>query len=156
MARRKTLKEVGNMLDDLSTCVTESKNVIEIAALEDAKRILLERIFTNNKTVDGSDFGTYSPSYFALRQRKNKGNSLRKNLIFDGNLKASIQQGVNGGKNVVGFTDLDLADIARYQEEDSDQIGESIFQLNQVELDAVIEGYNSLLLAKINSCLKRA
>ncbi|MFZ1296547.1 MAG: hypothetical protein WAT16_00775 [Saprospiraceae bacterium] len=155
-----TLKQLTKKLDQLADCILMGKSRTEVEALETAKSLLIKRVFgvgANGRgfSQDGSELGEYSPAYLQRRSRKGLTN-LQKNLYFDGNLRNSIQVGINNSKKVLGFTDLDLAEIARFQEESPIQVGEKIFALNTEELDITIDVMNNGVKRALKECFNTA
>lgn len=157
---RTNLKQITKSLDALADCILQEKSRTEVEALEVAKELLIKRVFGGGASgggfsQDGSSLGEYSEPY--LRKRINKGLvNLQKNLFFTGSLQHSIQVGVNNRKNVLGFTDLDLADIARFQEESKNQIGEKVFALNDEEIGITIEVINEGVKRALKECFNTA
>lgn len=152
--RLKSLKEFGDNLENVGVCIGENKNPIEIAALSDAIAAFKFRVFGNLGGFDeqGKGLGDYSKAYLRKRLAKGK-NNLQKNLVFDGNLRNSIEVGVSSeGKNVFGFTDLALEQIARYQEE---QLNTDIFGANDEEVKVLVEEMSKQILELINKCFSR-
>ncbi len=151
--RVKNLKEVGNEFERIGFCIGENKNRIEVQALQDGLVAFFARVFGNSGgfDVDGVGLGSYSKSYFRKRLAKGK-NNLQKNLVFDGNLRNSIQVGIKDDKNVYGFTDLDLEKIARFQE---DQLNTDIFVANDEELEIVVKEIGEGILNVIQECFKK-
>lgn len=153
---RTNLKQITKSLDALADCILQEKSRTEVEALEVAKGLLIKRVFGvgpdgGGFSQDGSSLGEYSEPY--LRKRINKGLvNLQKNLFFTGSLQHAIQVGVNNKKNVLGFTDLDLADIARFQEESKNQIGEKVFALNDEEIGITIEVINEGVKRSLREC----
>ncbi|MBK7360714.1 MAG: hypothetical protein IPI96_16125 [Saprospiraceae bacterium] len=155
-----TLKQLTKKLDQLADCILIGKNRTEVEALETAKSLLIKRVFGvgasgGGFSQDGSALGEYSDAYLQRRLRKGLTN-LQKNLYFDGNLRNSIQVGINNSKKVLGFTDLDLAEIARFQEESPIQVGEKIFALNTEELDITIDVMNNGVKRALKECFNTA
>ena len=155
-----TLKEFNKKLNGIAECIAKDQNKIEVAALTAAFVPMMKRIFGEGAdggghTLDGQLMEGYSPAYQALRIRKNKGLNRAKNLVFDGSLRNSIQIGRSGNKNIIGFTDNDLAKIGRWQETSAIQINKPIFGLTEFEqqegLNKLIEGIKET----IAECLKR-
>lgn len=157
-----TLKQLTKKLDQLADCILQEKSRTEVEALETAKSLLIKRVFGvgasgGGFSQDGSELGEYSPAYLLKRlNSKYKYTNIQKNLYFDGNLRNSIQVGINNSKKVLGFTDLDLAEIARFQEESPIQVGEKIFALNAEELDITIDVMNNGVKRALKECFNAA
>lgn len=151
--RVKNLKEVANKFEKLGICIGENKNVIEISALSDSIAAFKFRVFGNLGGFDeqGKGLGDYSKAYLKKRRLKGKNNE-QKNLVFDGNLRNSIEVGIAEGKNVFGFTDLKLEEIARFQEQ---QLNTDIFGVNDDEVKIANDKMSEGILQVINECFKR-
>lgn len=164
MAKAKNLKEVVKQFDSIAKCLTEQKNQIEIAALNAGMIPMLRRIYGDatgggGVTIDGSSFGPYSTgyqNYVRNNPRKNRiGGSTRiKNLLLTGATRSSIQIGRSAGKNVIGFTDKSLAEIARFQESSDIQIHKPIFGFTETELQEVNNTLKSEIQIRLKECLK--
>lgn len=156
-----TLKAISKRLDKLADCILQEKEKVEVEALEAGKSLMIKRIFGigangGGRTLDGDLFGEYTEAYLQKRIRETKQTNLNKNLIFSGSLQRSIQVGTNSGKNVLGFTDLELEKIARFQEESEIQINEPIFQLNDEELSIALETVLNGVENSIQRCFNQA
>lgn len=154
------LKAISKRLDKLAACILQEKEKVEVEALEAGKSLMIKRIFGvgangGGRTLDGDLFGEYTDAYRQKRIRKGLTN-LNKNLFFTGALQHSIQVGTNSGKNVLGFTDLELEKIARFQEESELQINEPIFQLNDEELSIALETVMNGVENSIQRCFNQA
>lgn len=151
--RVKSLKEVGNNLRDVGECIASQKNQVEVHALTEGLTAFIFRVFGNNGSfdVDGKGLGGYSDAYEKKRLLKGL-NNRQKNLVFEGNLRESIQVGINGGKNAMGFTNKDLEQIAIYQEE---QLNTDIFSANDEELNIVSDTVQQEVITLIQQCFRR-
>lgn len=146
----------------LEECLNTSE--LDIFALNQFKALILQRIFTFNRTIDGSSFGTYrSQSYIEKRKAKGLEQLTKKNLQFTGELRDDLNLGVYQGKNALGFTGVErkngkktvsTIDIAEFQETSDKQIGKPIFAANQEEVDIVFEQFNEELDRIIAECLR--
>jgi len=135
------LKNLNRRIDRVAQEVVKEIPRIEVQALTAGYIPMMNRIFGTGvdgggAAKDGTPFGEYSPGYLAHRIRKGKGLNFRKNLVFNGNLRNSIQLGIKEGKNCIGYTDLELKKIAEYQEESSTQINKPIFGFDATEGEA--------------------
>jgi len=148
-----TLKRVNKKLESIAECVAKRKDIVEIAALEQGMSEMLSRIFDKGITLDGGTMGGYSNAYLLKRLKKGK-NNLNKNLVFEGNLRNSIQVGKYENRNVIGFTDLDLANIAQFQEESDIQVNEPIFGLRDNEEEEMLRILQQGIIDTINECFK--
>lgn len=95
-----------------------------------ARQLLLERVFEEHETVDGTPFGKYkSKSYRAYRRSVGR-QVAEKDLELTGNLLRSIVQ----RENEVIFNDAKSEQKARYQETSPKQINKPIFDLSDEEV----------------------
>lgn len=153
------LESIANKIDSVIECIIKDRQVIEVAALEQGNALMSARIFGSEGgfSLDGSELGEYSDAYLRKRLRNNKGSNLNKNLIYDGNLFRSIQIGrSNNKKTALGFTDQDLADIARFQEESDVQVNEPIFGFNSEEMEICLEVIKNGVQQSLKRCFKTA
>jgi hypothetical protein len=133
------LKDFNKKLDSISESLAKDKDRVEVAALTVGYVAMIKRIFGQGKdgggfAIDGSDLGRYTANYQRLRLRKNKGLNLTKNLVFDGNLRDSVQMGKFNQNNVIGFANDDERKIGRHQEDES-QTGKAIFGMTKDEAE---------------------
>lgn len=145
-------KAITKKFDSIISCIAESKNRVEVAALEHGMGLMLKRIFTYGIALDGNDMGPYSEAYLAKRIRARKINTV-KNLYFEGNLFRSIQVGTYRGKNVIGFTDNDMAQIAEYQEESDIQVNRPIFGFTETETEETMRILREQVAEVLKKCL---
>jgi len=151
------LKKLANDFDHIAECIARDINKNEVRALNAVNIAMKTRIFGIGKdgigkSLDGELMHRYSDQYLRLRRRKNKGLNLAVNLTFDGTMKRAVDLGTSEGKNVIGFNDDTVAQIAAYQEDpDGKQVKKKIFGMTEPEqeegLRVLIEGNNETLKA---------
>lgn len=145
------LKTLNQRIDKLAADVASQIPVIEVKALTAGYIPMMNRIFGQGVdgggfAKDGSGFGSYTERWRQIRfgeiplnkktAKKVYGRNFQKNLVFNGNLRNSIQLGIKDGKNCIGYTDLDLKEIAEFQETSSIQINKPIFGFDETEKEA--------------------
>lgn len=139
----------------MNTVVLEFKNIatalsskdLELFAINEFRQLINERIFSFNKALDNSSFGTYrSESY--KKKREDAGRQIRiKDLQFSGELANDLDIGEYKGKTALGFKSDRSDTIVEGQEKGSrtksgkevKQINKPIFSANQDEVDIVFE-----------------
>ena len=117
------------MLDILEQNIDEI--VIESldAGAYKARQLLTERVFIENKTIDGTSFGEYkSEAYKEYRQSLGY-QVVKKSLQLTQNLLKSIVQ----KDNTVVFNDTISEEKAGWQEDSKYQINKPIFDLSEDE-----------------------
>lgn len=144
------LRKLIQQIDSVAEKFAAEKDRIEVKALQAGHIAMINRVFGTGTegggtAVDGTPFGEYSETYGRIRrgelsykgERKVYGLNFRKNLTFNRNLKNSIQIGIKDGKNCIGYTDLDLKQIAEFQETSPKQINKPIFGFDANEQEVV-------------------
>jgi len=143
------LKNLNRRIDRVAQEVVKEIPRIEVQALTAGYIPMMNRIFGTGTdgggaAKDGTPFGEYSDRWRNIRmglakfkgKKKVYGLNFQKNLVFERNLRNSIQLGFKDGKPCVGYTDLELKKIAEYQEESSIQINKPIFGFDATEGEA--------------------
>lgn len=134
-----------------------------VAGLNAGMAIMKRRIFNQSLDAEGKELGPYFSEQYARDRRRAGRQSARKDLEFDGSLRRSIEVvTVNNTKAEIRITNLDNAEIARFQEQQiynlrndlpaNDASGQfvPIFELNQLELEVVRTTTGTLLAQKFN------
>lgn len=144
------MDQLQNYIDSINkiqSCFVAEKNNMEVLAMSELKVLIRKRIGGTSQGTNGQYFGQYrSKPYIKLRQKNNLQVQV-KDLQFSKDFINDLNFGVDGKKNVIGFTTERSEKIAIGQETGSrtksgkevKQIGFPIFAPQDEEVDIVFE-----------------
>ena len=146
-----TLKSYIDNIEKIKSCFVAEKNNMEVLAMSNLKVLLRERIFKFSQGTNKQYFGQYrSESYIKKRKASEGGLQVQiKDLQFSKDFANDLSFGVDGKKNVIGFTTDRSEKIAIGQEtgsktksgKDVKQINFPIFAPQDEEVDVIFDEY---------------
>ncbi len=79
---------------------------VMVLSINEVVPVLKNRIFADGERADGNKIGAYKEGpYKKLREKKGRQTKFI-DLKFEGSLQSSLQQGIDNGDVVIGFTDV--------------------------------------------------
>lgn len=155
MAEEISIDELIRETENLTRCILSESRRIETLAVNNARGVLLPRVFNDFKASNGSIIGRYKNTYNAPSRTKKKGQPVT--LQWTDRLRASITVAKFGKGIGLGFKpgtrsgeNITNAQLAGYLE---DRYDKDIFALNDEEINRAFKPVDKEIDKLLIKCL---
>ena len=145
-----TPQELANKIEKSIPNIEKALQGYEILVVSDIEGSIKSRIFNKGDAQKGK-IGKYKKGKYKQKREEAGRQTDYVDLQFTGELNRSIQKGIKGGKQVVGFNNDGSAEIAEHLE---DKYNKVIFSPNNDELNDAIKTGETYMIQQLQKIVQ--